>query len=194
VGTNHFAGSDDLRTILAGLPLQASHAMTPILDALATSTPTNSTPPAEGADHLVYGGPGVSKSLARTSPAVGTDHPSPSVSGAPTSPTCASPVGGAARMPAGPSAPSFSTPLAREAEPSTTAMTTAPLVGAGSSSTAALPGAMAKAMAIAPIENAHTMRTHGTMGLRIHPRLNLQASALSPLLKTYRGALADPSW
>jgi hypothetical protein len=55
---------------------------------------------------------------------------------------------------------------------------------------------MAKVVAIPPIGNAHTMQTRGKMGLRIlpSPRLNLQASTLSPLPKMYCGALADPNW
>jgi hypothetical protein len=55
---------------------------------------------------------------------------------------------------------------------------------------------MGKVMSILPVENAHTMLTRGNMDVCILLilGLNLQASALSPLPKTYRGAHAIPNW
>jgi len=39
------------------------------------------------------------------------------------------------------------------------------------------------------------MATRGKRGFRLPvQRLNLQATSLSPIPKTYRGALADPNW
>ena len=39
------------------------------------------------------------------------------------------------------------------------------------------------------------MVTRGKRGFRLPvQRLNLQATSLSPIPKTYRGALADPNW
>jgi hypothetical protein len=41
----------------------------------------------------------------------------------------------------------------------------------------------------------HTLRTCGKAGFRLLvEKMNLQASALSPLPKMYRGTLADPNW
>lgn len=50
-------------------------------------------------------------------------------------------------------------------------------------------------VSISPIINDHTMVTWGKQGYR-QPRtiMNLQATVLTPILKTYRGALADPNW
>jgi hypothetical protein len=76
---------------------------------------------------------------------------------------------------------------------------TSSIAGVGYSSTSAFllqDVPTAKVVAIPPVENAHTMRTRGKTGLRIlpSPRLNLQASTLSPLPKTYCSALVDPNW
>jgi hypothetical protein len=52
-----------------------------------------------------------------------------------------------------------------------------------------------KMVPIAPVDNAHGMRTRGKSGFWLPiTKLNLQATALSPLPKTYRGALADLNW
>jgi hypothetical protein len=48
---------------------------------------------------------------------------------------------------------------------------------------------------IPPVQNDHRMVTRGKDGFRQpKERLNLHAVTLSPLPKTYRGALADPNW
>ena len=51
------------------------------------------------------------------------------------------------------------------------------------------------AVPVTSIANDHVMVTRGKHGFR-QPRtiMNLQATALSRLPKTYRGALADPNW
>jgi hypothetical protein len=50
-------------------------------------------------------------------------------------------------------------------------------------------------MRITPMQNDHRMVTRGKHGFRQpKERLNLHAATLSPLPKTYRGALADPNW
>jgi hypothetical protein len=80
-----------------------------------------------------------------------------------------------------------------------TRRTSTPSVAGTSSSLTgdSLPGAVPtpKVLAIPLVENAHTMCTRDKMGPHIlpSPQVNLQASTLSPLLKTYRGALADPN-
>jgi hypothetical protein len=43
-----------------------------------------------------------------------------------------------------------------------------------------------------PVVNHHRMTTHGKSGLRFLALF--EASALSPILRTYRAALADPNW
>jgi hypothetical protein len=53
----------------------------------------------------------------------------------------------------------------------------------------------AKAVPAPPVDNSHTMHTRGTSGYKMPTDcLNLQASALSLLPKTYHGALIDPNW
>jgi hypothetical protein len=55
----------------------------------------------------------------------------------------------------------------------------------------AIPGALH----ITPMQNDHRMVMRGKHGFRQpKERLNLHAATLSPLPKTYRGALADPNW
>jgi hypothetical protein len=50
-------------------------------------------------------------------------------------------------------------------------------------------------MRITPVQNDHRMVTRGKHGFRQpKERLNLHVATLSPLSKTYRGALADPNW
>jgi len=49
------------------------------------------------------------------------------------------------------------------------------------------------AVPVVPVANDHVMRTRGKTGFR-QPRLNLQASAVSPLPTSVRSALADPNW
>ena len=52
-------------------------------------------------------------------------------------------------------------------------------------------------VAIPPVSNQHTMTTRAKSGYRILARPiepALHAAALSPKLKTYRSALADPNW
>jgi hypothetical protein len=62
---------------------------------------------------------------------------------------------------------------------------------AGPDPASAIPGAMR----ITPVQNDHRMVTRGKHGFRQpKERLNLHAATLSPLPKTYRGALADPNW
>jgi hypothetical protein len=52
-----------------------------------------------------------------------------------------------------------------------------------------------KAVSVAPVDNAHGMRTHSKSGFWLPgTKLNLQATALSPLPKTYWSALTDPNW
>jgi hypothetical protein len=52
-----------------------------------------------------------------------------------------------------------------------------------------------KAVPITPINNAHIMRTCGKVAFQLPiEKLNLQVSTLSPLPKTYWGALPDPYW
>jgi hypothetical protein len=55
--------------------------------------------------------------------------------------------------------------------------------------------AIPSALRISPVKNYHTMVTRGKQGFRQpKARLNLHAVTVSPLPKTYRGALADPNW
>jgi hypothetical protein len=59
---------------------------------------------------------------------------------------------------------------------------------------APVPRLLTKAITIAPVDNEHTRRTQGKVGFHLPvDKLNLLASALSPLPKAYQGALADPN-
>jgi hypothetical protein len=52
-----------------------------------------------------------------------------------------------------------------------------------------------KTVRIAPIDDVHGMDTHNKVDFWLPiMKLNLQATALSPLPKTYRGALTDSNW
>jgi hypothetical protein len=52
-----------------------------------------------------------------------------------------------------------------------------------------------KEVLVALIDNVHAMRMCGKAGFRLPiAKMNIQATALSPLPKTYRGSLADPNW
>jgi len=55
------------------------------------------------------------------------------------------------------------------------------------------PPVPAGAVSIPPVANSHGMATRGKTGYR-QPRLALHTEALSPLLRSYRDALADPHW
>lgn len=70
-----------------------------------------------------------------------------------------------------------------------------PVDAATTSATASTAPVPHGAVHVAPVANDHVMVTRGKSGFR-QPRqlLNLQAAALSPLPKTYRGALNDPNW
>jgi hypothetical protein len=62
--------------------------------------------------------------------------------------------------------------------------------GSGSTPAPAIPGVLC----IPPVQNDHAMVTRGKHGFRQpKERLNLHAATLSPLPKTYRGALANPN-
>jgi hypothetical protein len=75
------------------------------------------------------------------------------------------------------------------AGPSTSSASAAATAGPDPAS--AIPGAMR----ITPVQNDHRMVTRGKHGFRQpKERLNLHVATLSPLSKTYRGALADPNW
>jgi hypothetical protein len=53
----------------------------------------------------------------------------------------------------------------------------------------------AKVVPAPPVDNSHAMHTRGKSEYWMPVgRLNLQASALSPLAKTYHGALTDLNW
>ena len=53
----------------------------------------------------------------------------------------------------------------------------------------------AGAILVPPVDNAHSIRTRGKDGFRQPKKvLDLQVSSLSPIPKTYRGALSDPNW
>jgi hypothetical protein len=48
---------------------------------------------------------------------------------------------------------------------------------------------------VTPVANTHRMTTRGKDGFRLPvTRMNLHAATLSPIPRTYRGALADPNW
>jgi hypothetical protein len=59
---------------------------------------------------------------------------------------------------------------------------------------APVPWLPAKAIPIASVDNEHTRRMQGKVGFHLPvDKLNLLASALSPLPKAYQSALADPN-
>jgi hypothetical protein len=48
---------------------------------------------------------------------------------------------------------------------------------------------------VTPVANTHRMTTMGKDGFRLPvTRMNLHAATLSPIPRTYRGAVADPNW
>jgi hypothetical protein len=70
-----------------------------------------------------------------------------------------------------------------------------PCVSAPTDSESTSAPVAASILRIPLVENDHRMATQGKQGFRqLRERLNLHAATLSPLPKTYRGALVDPNW
>jgi hypothetical protein len=86
------------------------------------------------------------------------------------------------------SAPDAAEPMATG--PDTPSGSATATTGSGSTPAPAIPGVLC----IPPVQNDHAMVTRGKHGFRQpKERLNLHAATLSPLPKTYRGALANPN-
>lgn len=83
-------------------------------------------------------------------------------------------------------------PVRGDSSPAVPMRNTPPGVGTAAGHVARRPPS---AVPIDPIANSHTMCTRGKSGFRLPvQRLNLQATTLSPIPKSYHSALADPNW
>lgn len=167
---------DELTTPIFGA--KSVHAGPPSAAPAATSPSAGPSSPARHAGT----GPGAGAApQAHGSPAAG-----PSAAGPPGSPGAGPSAAGPPALPPGPMAPS-----------SSQAGTAAPVrhTQVANSSAAATGRTLAtRPVSVAPVENAHSMRTRGKAGIaQPVDRLNLHAMPVSPLPRSVRDALSDPN-
>ncbi|WVZ78827.1 hypothetical protein U9M48_026477 [Paspalum notatum var. saurae] len=191
IGLRTRAGSPPPPTPAGPLPADGAGGPSPAADPRSDSAAPDGTPP-----RVVASGAAPASSTPRPSAAAPTGSlpwvaassagPSSSPMSGPAAPAGLAPWDGASG--AGPSStPAAATPTDRVAAPSPGAT----LAPAAASRTGCPP----IVVPVPPVANAHRMTTRGKTGFHLPvDRLNLHAAALSPVPKTYRGALADPNW